>query len=132
VEVLAAYPPTHAQVVLDGQEVEIEARTLVPDDVLVMSEGDRVCADTRIIRVIVGGSSPSGTLATDEPGRERRRGRLPPSSPKPRRRCPKFDDWVAASYRGVDMNSSEWLRLRCARLVSPCWSSHSYPRIASK
>lgn len=49
VEALAAYLPTHAHVLRDGQRVEVEARTLVPGDVLLISEGDRVCADGRII-----------------------------------------------------------------------------------
>jgi calcium-translocating P-type ATPase len=49
VEALAAYLPTHAHVMRDRQQVEVEARTLVPGDVLVISEGDRVCADARMI-----------------------------------------------------------------------------------
>ncbi len=49
VQALAAYLPTHAHVMRDRQRVEVEARTLVPGDVLVISEGDRVCADARII-----------------------------------------------------------------------------------
>jgi calcium-translocating P-type ATPase len=49
VEALAAYLPTHARVMRDRQKVEVEARTLVPGDVLLISEGDRVCADARII-----------------------------------------------------------------------------------
>ncbi len=49
VEALAAYLPTHARVMRDGQKVEVEARALVPGDVLLISEGNRVCADGRII-----------------------------------------------------------------------------------
>jgi calcium-translocating P-type ATPase len=49
VEALAAYLPTHARVIRDGQKAEVEARTLVPGDVLLISEGNRVCADARII-----------------------------------------------------------------------------------
>ncbi|MFI5783104.1 cation-translocating P-type ATPase [Nocardia sp. NPDC051570] len=49
VEALAAYLPTHARAVRDRTPVEVEARTLVPGDVLVISEGDRVCADARLI-----------------------------------------------------------------------------------
>ncbi|HEY0225296.1 MAG TPA: cation-transporting P-type ATPase, partial [Mycobacterium sp.] len=49
VEALAAYLPTHARVMRDGAKVEVEARTLVPGDVLLISEGNRVCADARII-----------------------------------------------------------------------------------
>ena len=35
----AAYLPTHAHVMRDAQKVEVEARTLVPGDVLVISQG---------------------------------------------------------------------------------------------
>jgi calcium-translocating P-type ATPase len=49
VAALAAYLPTHAHVMRDRERVEIEARDLVPGDVLVISEGDRVCADARMI-----------------------------------------------------------------------------------
>ena len=49
VEALAAYLPTHARVMRDGQKVEVEARTLVPGDVLLIEEGDRICADARMI-----------------------------------------------------------------------------------
>ena len=41
--------PTTALVVRDGAHVEIEARLLVPGDVMVIAEGDRICADARLI-----------------------------------------------------------------------------------
>ncbi len=49
VEALAAFLPATAQVVRDGVRSQIAARDLVPGDVLVVAEGDRVCADARII-----------------------------------------------------------------------------------
>jgi calcium-translocating P-type ATPase len=49
VEALAAYLPAQAHVLRDHQKVEVEARTLVPGDIMVIAEGDRVCADGRII-----------------------------------------------------------------------------------
>ena len=49
VEALAAFLPATAQVVRDGVRSEIQARELVPGDVLIIAEGDRVCADARII-----------------------------------------------------------------------------------
>lgn len=49
VEALAAFLPTTARVVRDAVRSEIAARDLVPGDVLIISEGDRVCADARII-----------------------------------------------------------------------------------
>ena len=49
VEALAAYLPAHAKVLRDGQEQEIEATPLVPGDVLVIEEGDRISADARLV-----------------------------------------------------------------------------------
>ncbi|MFI9415374.1 cation-translocating P-type ATPase [Nocardia gamkensis] len=49
VEALAAYLPMRAKVVRDGQITEIEATDVVPGDVLVIAEGDRICADARLL-----------------------------------------------------------------------------------
>ena len=49
VDALAAFLPASARVVRDGGHAEIPARDLVPGDVLIVAEGDRVCADARII-----------------------------------------------------------------------------------
>jgi calcium-translocating P-type ATPase len=49
VEALAAFLPATAQVLRDGVRSEIAARDLVPGDVLIVAEGDRVCADARIV-----------------------------------------------------------------------------------
>lgn len=49
VEALAAFLPSTARVVRDGVRSVIAARDLVPGDVLIVAEGDRICADARII-----------------------------------------------------------------------------------
>jgi calcium-translocating P-type ATPase len=49
VEALAGFLPAMARVVRDGVRTEVAARDLVPGDVLIVAEGDRVCADARII-----------------------------------------------------------------------------------
>ena len=49
VEVLAAYLPATARALRDGVAVELPARNLVPGDVIVVEEGDRICADARLI-----------------------------------------------------------------------------------
>ncbi|MCF3142542.1 cation-translocating P-type ATPase [Streptomyces platensis] len=49
VEALAAYLPVQAKAVREGQVREIEAGTLVPGDVLVIEEGDRISADARLM-----------------------------------------------------------------------------------
>lgn len=56
VEALAAFLPERARVLRDGSRQEIEARLLVPGDVLLIEEGDRVCADARLM---------SGTVEVD-------------------------------------------------------------------
>ena len=49
VDALAAFLPATARVVRDSARAEIPARELVPGDVLIVAEGDRVCADARLI-----------------------------------------------------------------------------------
>jgi calcium-translocating P-type ATPase len=49
VEALAAFLPEEARVLRDGQRTEIEASQLVPGDILLIEEGERVCADARLM-----------------------------------------------------------------------------------
>ncbi|MFI1994529.1 cation-translocating P-type ATPase [Actinoplanes sp. NPDC020271] len=49
VEALAAFLPQSARVLRDGVLVEAPARDLVPGDVIEVAEGDRICADARLI-----------------------------------------------------------------------------------
>ncbi|MEU4424771.1 cation-transporting P-type ATPase [Actinoplanes sp. NPDC024001] len=56
VEALAAYLPMSARVMRDGVLIEAPARDLVPGDVIEVAEGDRLCADARLV---------DGTVAVD-------------------------------------------------------------------
>jgi calcium-translocating P-type ATPase len=49
VEALRAYLPERARVVRDGREQAVLARELVPGDVLLVEEGERVSADVRLL-----------------------------------------------------------------------------------
>ncbi len=49
VEALAAFLPERARVKRDGQRRDVEARLLVPGDVLLIEEGDSICADARLM-----------------------------------------------------------------------------------
>ncbi|HEY5276287.1 MAG TPA: cation-transporting P-type ATPase, partial [Coriobacteriia bacterium] len=49
VEALAGYLPERAKVLRDGHELVIDAAELVPGDVLVIEEGDRISADARLL-----------------------------------------------------------------------------------
>ncbi|HEY1347757.1 MAG TPA: HAD-IC family P-type ATPase, partial [Streptosporangiaceae bacterium] len=49
VEALQAYLPQHAAVLRDGAPVTVEAMELVPGDVLLLEEGDRISADARML-----------------------------------------------------------------------------------
>ena len=53
VEALAAFLPATAEALRDGVRAELPARDLVPGDILVVAEGDRVSADARIIDGVV-------------------------------------------------------------------------------
>ncbi|HEU5426606.1 MAG TPA: cation-transporting P-type ATPase [Actinocrinis sp.] len=48
VEALAAFLPERARVVRDGRPHEIPADQLVPGDLVLLDEGERVCADARL------------------------------------------------------------------------------------
>ncbi|MDQ2910056.1 MAG: HAD-IC family P-type ATPase, partial [Actinomycetota bacterium] len=50
VEALGRYLPPHATVLRDGRRTVVEARLLVPGDVLVVEEGDRISADARLLQ----------------------------------------------------------------------------------
>jgi hypothetical protein len=49
VEALRAYPPDQARVMRDGQEQVVPTRELVPADLLLVEEGERVSADARLL-----------------------------------------------------------------------------------
>ena len=49
VEALAAFLPERARVLRDGTRADIEARLLVPGDVVLIEEGERICADARLM-----------------------------------------------------------------------------------
>ena len=71
VEALAGYLPEHAVVLRDGREQQIDAAELVPGDVLVIEEGERISADARLLTggvevdlsTLSGESEPAGREA---------------------------------------------------------------------
>jgi calcium-translocating P-type ATPase len=56
VEALQAYLPEHATVLRDGERVTIESTQIVPGDLLLLAEGDKISADGRLL---------SGTIEVD-------------------------------------------------------------------
>ncbi len=62
---LKALQKTSAKVVRGGKQIEIEASELVPGDLIVLTQGDRVPGDARVIRVNNG--TVSEALLTGEP-----------------------------------------------------------------
>jgi len=79
VEALAAFLPSHTRVLRDGHPRQEEAVALVPGDVMVVAEGDSICADARLlsgavqvdISTLTGESEPvarsAETMDTDVP-----------------------------------------------------------------
>jgi len=49
-EALRRLIPFHARVRRDGCEQQISASELVPGDIMILAEGDRICADARLVR----------------------------------------------------------------------------------
>ena len=87
VEALRAYMPTTSTVIRDGCRQVVDARTLVPGDLLAVSEGDRISADARLVAggvevdmsALTGESMPVERSAVSVPP-NRRRWRRPTSS----------------------------------------------------
>lgn len=42
--------PSYARVIRDSQEIKVLAEEIVPGDIMILEEGDRVCGDARILR----------------------------------------------------------------------------------
>lgn len=64
-ELLSRYLPPQATVVRAGRQQVVDAAELVPGDVLVLVEGDRVSADARLLSgSIEVGNVPEGPLPT--------------------------------------------------------------------
>jgi P-type Ca2+ transporter type 2C len=51
-EALRRLLPDHARILRDGEEQRILAEELVPGDVVLMAEGDRISADARLVPTI--------------------------------------------------------------------------------
>jgi P-type E1-E2 ATPase len=49
VEALAKYLPLRVKAVRDGRPVQIDATELVPGDIAIIEEGDRIAADARLL-----------------------------------------------------------------------------------
>jgi len=63
VEALARFLPAKATVVRDGRRQAVEARELVPGDVLLIEEGERISADARLLS---GGIEVDASMLTGE------------------------------------------------------------------
>lgn len=50
IEKLRLLLPFHVKVIRDGKEKEMQAKEIVPGDVIILSEGDKVPADSRLIK----------------------------------------------------------------------------------
>ena len=48
-DALSKMLPTYARVIRNGEETQIEAKDLVPGDIVVLNEGDKISADARIL-----------------------------------------------------------------------------------
>ena len=65
VEALERYLPQHATVFRDGRRSQVEARELVPGDILLLEAGDKISADARLLEEGSGGRplDPDGRVA---------------------------------------------------------------------
>jgi magnesium-transporting ATPase (P-type) len=75
-EALREYLPPQARVRRGGEEVQVDATTLVPGDLLLIGEGDRLCADARLIEGYVEVDASPLTGESQPVARTARRSRL--------------------------------------------------------
>ena len=73
VEALASYLPLQAFVVRDGRRAVVDARELVPGDVLLLEEGERISADARLLDGRARGGHVHADRRIGRRSRERRR-----------------------------------------------------------
>ncbi len=85
-EALRRLLPTHARVLRDGDERRVAADDLVPGDLLLLAEGDRISADARLVReeelrvdqsTLTGESHPARKTGDPVPGDGLSRAELP-------------------------------------------------------
>jgi calcium-translocating P-type ATPase len=79
-EALREYLPPRARVRRAGQEAEVDAAELVPGDLLLIDEGDRLCADARLIEGAIEVDASPLTGESQPVARSARR-TGPPASP---------------------------------------------------
>jgi calcium-translocating P-type ATPase len=78
-EALQAFLPPHARVRRGGEVLDVEASELVPGDLLLISEGDRLSADARLVEGMVEVDMSPLTGESQSVARSARRSRAAPS-----------------------------------------------------
>ena len=101
VEALAAFLPERARVLRDESRQEIEARLLVPGDVLLIEEGERVCADARLMTGTV-----EVDMSTSTVSRSRSSGR--PTTWTAGSRCCRPGTWCSAGANAREARRRPW------------------------
>ncbi|KAJ3206868.1 hypothetical protein HDU67_007886 [Dinochytrium kinnereticum] len=67
IEALKEYSPDEAKVIRDGNPMKIEAKNIVPGDIVQLSVGDKVPADCRLIHVVSSSFKVDQAILTGEP-----------------------------------------------------------------
>ncbi|KAJ3106730.1 hypothetical protein HDU97_005656 [Phlyctochytrium planicorne] len=67
IEALKEYSPDEAKVVRDGNPSKIEAKNIVPGDIIQLAVGDKVPADCRLLHIITSSFKVDQAILTGEP-----------------------------------------------------------------
>ncbi|KAI8904844.1 hypothetical protein EDD86DRAFT_194497 [Gorgonomyces haynaldii] len=67
IEALKEYAPDETQVLREGQQQTLDARNLVPGDVVILSVGDKVPADCRLVKIMSSSFKVDQSILTGEP-----------------------------------------------------------------
>ncbi|MDD1639709.1 MAG: HAD-IC family P-type ATPase, partial [Methanomicrobiales archaeon] len=84
-EALKRLTAPRARVIRGGAEREIDARDLVPGDLLVISEGDRIPADARLLETVALAADEAALTGESVPAHKDARAVIPPDADLPER-----------------------------------------------
>jgi calcium-translocating P-type ATPase len=116
VDALAAFLPAHARTWRDGRRQEVSAGTLVPGDILLIEEGESICADGRLLSGAV--EVDLSTLTGESNPVSRSAGAADPTGPLLRARDVVFSGTVCTGGEARAIVTATGMRTELGRIAA--------------